>query len=63
MYIMLSLMFLIIIIVGIFFLIFSLPFGDNFLHSTQNYGNQGYHSRWQHLIYGGSKKKKEIIKN
>ena len=55
---MLSLMFFIIIIVGMIFLMIATPFGYNFLHSTQNYGKEGWHTRWQHLIYGGSKKKK-----
>ena len=59
---MLSFTFLIIIIVGVIILMISAPFGHNFLHATQNYGKEGWHSRWQHLIYGGRKKKKEIIK-
>jgi hypothetical protein len=51
-------MFFIIIIVGMIVLMFAGPFGYNFLHSTQNYGKQGYYSRWQSLTQGGSKKKK-----
>lgn len=51
-------MFLIIIIVGTIVLMFVAPFGHNFLHATQNYGKQGWHSRWEHFTQGGSKKKK-----
>jgi len=51
-------MFLIIIIIAIVILIFSAPFGHNFLHSTQNYGKLGAYSRWQSWTQGGGKKKK-----